>query len=190
MLSGGSCGNTVVGARQLPGHLSNIPAPCSHYPLRRARALLGVSGPPLRSCPTVFSLVGTSSNSCALCCRTRSHAVCLGNVWGALLCAVTWKVPGHGWPLGLPGQEPGSAAAVSTALSHLGTGQEGSVLVVRQMGCSILECILGHVSPDLALHHCKKHRPWFALCFHSPCRAFSQRPTCVSCSLSSRYLWH
>lgn len=64
------------------------------------------------------------------------------------------------------------------------------MLVVRQMGCSILECILGHVSPDLALHHCKKHRPWFALCFHSPCRAFSQRPTCVSCSLSSRYLWH
>lgn len=40
----------------------------------------------------MFSLVGTSSNSCALCCRTRSHAVCLGNVWGALLCAVTWKV--------------------------------------------------------------------------------------------------
>lgn len=38
-------------------------------------ALLGVSGPALLSCPSVFFLVGTSSNSCALCCRTHCHAV-------------------------------------------------------------------------------------------------------------------
>lgn len=52
---------------------------------------------------------------------------------GELFCVllITWKVPGHGLPLGLPEQEPGSPSAVSTALSHLGTGQEGSVLVVR-----------------------------------------------------------
>lgn len=52
-----------------------------------AWAFLEVSGPPLLSCPSVFSLVGTSSSNCALCWRTHSHAVCLGNMWGALLCA-------------------------------------------------------------------------------------------------------
>lgn len=78
---------------------------------------------------------------------------------GELFCVllITWKVPGHGLPLGLPGKEPGSPSAVSTALSHLGTGQEGFMLAVRQMGCSILECILCHVSPDPALHRYKKH---------------------------------
>lgn len=48
-------------------------------------ALLGVCGPLLLSCPSVFSPVGTPSNSCALCCRTDCHAVC--NMWGAILCA-------------------------------------------------------------------------------------------------------
>lgn len=154
---------------------------------RLAWALLGVFGPPLPSCPSVFSLVGRELCSVLQnplpCCLLGQH------VGSSSVCSmITWKVPGHGLPLGLPGQEPGSPSAASTALSHLGAGQEG---LCWQMGCSILQCILCCVSPDLALHHYKEHHSWFALgSAHHAEPSPRQRPTCVSCYLSSCYLCH
>lgn len=74
--------------------------------------------------------VFSGGHRAVLCAAGLSPMLSAWAACGALFCVllITWKVPGHGLPLGLPGQETGSPSAVSTALSHLGTGQEGSVL--------------------------------------------------------------
>lgn len=150
-----------------------------------AWAFLEVSGPPLLSCPSVFSLVGTSSSSCALCWRTHSHAVCLGNMWGALLCAphhmegtrtwlASWLARAGAWEslcyfhssvLSLYCAGGFCAGSKADGLLHSGT--------------YFVSCFC-----DPALYQYTKHHSWFALCFHSPHRAFSQTETNLCVLLS------
>lgn len=88
MLSGGSCDNMVLGARQLPSifptSLPSVPTTLSGGAgavldpgARLVWALMEVSGPPLPSCPSVFSLVGTELCSVLQdplpCCLLGQH---------------------------------------------------------------------------------------------------------------------
>ncbi|XP_018780103.1 sestrin-3-like isoform X2 [Serinus canaria] len=132
----------------------------------------GCLGPPCQAAHLCFLWW---AQSCAVFCRTPSHAVCLGNMWGALLCA--------------PDDMEGTRTWFASWLARAGAWEPlccfhsshilvlGRRAVCWKMGCSILECILCCVSPDLALHHYKEHNSWSALCFCSPRRAFSQTET-------------
>lgn len=202
MLSGGQCGSGAVGAQRLPGHLLHIPTLCSQprqgwcgsglgsagHQRRAGAGMVGDVWTPLDTLP-VFSPVGAPSASCATHPCTAGPAPMLWETSEPLRVLLTaWWVPGCRLSLGVPGQEPGSSSAGPTALppsqcraGGLGASSRADGLLCS--GRSFMSCF--------SLHLPLRLQGSTALPFASAHHAMPsprQRPTGVSCSLSSR--WH